>query len=60
MLNFSANVLPVIKVIWNKEVKNMEIAVAILGIGFTLLVFIITYLAWKNGKIIKEKHENSH
>ena len=32
----------------------MEIAVAILGIGFTLLAFIITYLAWKNGKIIKE------
>jgi uncharacterized protein YneF (UPF0154 family) len=46
--------LPVIKVIWNKEVKNMEIAVAILGIGFTLLAFIITYLAWRNGKIIKE------
>ena len=32
----------------------MEIAVAILGIGFTLLAFIITYLAWRNGKIIKE------
>jgi len=54
LLNFSTNVLPVIKVIWNKEVKNTEIAVAILGIGFTLLAFIITYLAWKNGKIIKE------
>jgi hypothetical protein len=46
--------LPVIKVIWNKEVKNMEIAVAILGIGFTLLAFVITYLAWRNGKIVKE------
>jgi uncharacterized protein YneF (UPF0154 family) len=32
----------------------METAVAILGIGFTLLAFIITYLAWRNGKIIKE------
>ena len=32
----------------------MEIAVAILGIGFTLLAAIITYLAWRNGKIIKE------
>jgi uncharacterized protein YneF (UPF0154 family) len=46
--------LPVIKVTWNKEVKNMEVAVTILGIGVTLLAFIITYLAWKNGKIIKE------
>jgi hypothetical protein len=54
LLNFSINVLPVIKVIWNKEVKNMEIAVAILGIGFTLLAFVITYLAWRNGKIVKE------
>jgi uncharacterized protein YneF (UPF0154 family) len=32
----------------------MEVAVAILGIGFTLFAFVITYLAWKNGKIIKE------
>jgi hypothetical protein len=32
----------------------MEVAVAMLGIGFTLLAFIITYLAWRNGKIIKE------
>jgi uncharacterized protein YneF (UPF0154 family) len=54
LLNFSINVLPVIKVTWNKEVKNMEVAVTILGIGVTLLAFIITYLAWKNGKIIKE------
>jgi hypothetical protein len=54
LLNFFINVLPVIKVIWNKEVKNMEIAVAILGIGFTLLAFVITYLAWRNGKIVKE------
>jgi hypothetical protein len=35
----------------------MEVAVAILGIGFTLLAFIITYLAWRNGKIIKENTE---
>jgi ATP-dependent protease ClpP protease subunit len=32
----------------------MEIAVAIMGIGVTLMAFIITYLAWRNGKIIKE------
>jgi len=32
----------------------MVVAIAILGIGFTLLAAIITYLAWRNGKIIKE------
>jgi hypothetical protein len=32
----------------------MEIAVTIMGIGITLMAFIITYLAWRNGKIIKE------
>jgi ATP-dependent protease ClpP protease subunit len=32
----------------------MEIAVAIMGIGVTLMAFVITYLAWRNGKIIKE------
>jgi DNA-binding PadR family transcriptional regulator len=25
-----------------------------MGIGITLMAFIITYLAWRNGKIIKE------
>jgi hypothetical protein len=25
-----------------------------MGIGVTLMAFIITYLAWRNGKIIKE------
>jgi translation elongation factor EF-G len=32
----------------------MEVAVTIMGIGITLMAFIITYLAWRNGKIIKE------
>jgi ATP-dependent protease ClpP protease subunit len=32
----------------------MEVAVIIMGIGVTLMAFIITYLAWRNGKIIKE------
>jgi hypothetical protein len=32
----------------------MEIAVAIMGIEVTLMAFIITYLAWRNGKIIRE------
>jgi ATP-dependent protease ClpP protease subunit len=32
----------------------MEVAVTIMGIGVTLMAFIITYLAWRNGKIIKE------
>ena len=35
----------------------MEVAVTIMGIGFTLLAFVITYLAWRNGKIIKENTE---
>ncbi len=32
----------------------MEVAVTIMGIEVTLMAFIITYLAWRNGKIIKE------
>jgi hypothetical protein len=35
----------------------MEVVVTIMGIGFTLLAFVITYLAWRNGKIIKENTE---
>jgi hypothetical protein len=32
----------------------MEIAVTIMGIGITLFPAILTYLAWRNGKIIRE------
>jgi hypothetical protein len=32
----------------------MEIAVTIMGIGITLFAAILTYLAWRNGKIIRE------
>jgi len=40
--------------LFRKGGKNMEVAVTIMGIGVTLMAFIITYLAWRNGKIIKE------
>jgi hypothetical protein len=43
-----------IKLFLEKGVEDMEIAVTIMGIGITLMAFIITYLAWRNGKIIKE------
>ena len=33
----------------------MEIAVAIMGIEITLFATILTYLAWRNGKIIEKK-----
>ena len=32
----------------------MEIAVTIMGVGITLFAAILTYLAWRNGKIIRE------
>ncbi|MEN3043874.1 MAG: hypothetical protein ABDH37_01465 [Candidatus Hydrothermales bacterium] len=32
----------------------MEIALSLLGVGFTLLAFAIGYMAWRNGKIIRE------
>jgi len=32
----------------------VEIAVTIMGIGITLFAAILTYLAWRNGKIIRE------
>jgi hypothetical protein len=38
----------------------MEIAVAILGIGFTLLAFVITYLALEKWENHKRKHGKNH
>ncbi|MEN3046578.1 MAG: hypothetical protein ABDH49_06325 [Candidatus Hydrothermales bacterium] len=32
----------------------MEVALGSLGVGFTLLAFAIGYMAWRNGKIIRE------
>jgi hypothetical protein len=43
-----------IKLFLEKGVEDMEIAVTIMGIGITLFAAILTYLAWRNGKIIRE------
>jgi hypothetical protein len=32
----------------------IEIALTILGVGITLLACAVTYLAWRNGKVVKE------
>jgi len=32
----------------------IEIALTILGVGVTLLACAVTYLAWRNGKVVKE------
>jgi len=43
-----------IKLFLEKGVEDMEIAVTIMGIGITLFAAILTYLAWRNGKITRE------
>ncbi len=35
----------------------MEIAVGIMGVAVTILAGVITYLAWRNGKITRENTE---
>jgi len=34
-----------------------EVALTVIGIGFSLLAGAITYLAWRNGKVIRETTE---